>query len=349
MRISDLDFKVSQSLIPKYPESERDNSRLMVVDRKKGTIEHKVFKDFVSYLEEGDCVVANNSKVSPWFVYASKDKVEMQIEVTLMRELNADLHMWDAKVEPARKIRVGNKLYFGSGDLIAEVLDNTTSRGRTLKFAFQGTSEELKNVLEYIGYMPIPAELKRKPEDLDREYCSSVFATHSGGSVVPASGLHFSQSTLKRLEINDVDYTSLTLHIGLGVLEEIDVEDASKYKVDSECISVSNDASARINTALEKGKRVCAIGTSSLRAIEAAVNGFGKSCAMNGWINTFIHSNGQIKLSNMLLTNFYLPKTIPLVNAAAFMNSTELFVEAYQEAIKERYRFFIYGDAMLII
>lgn len=349
MRVSDLDFDLPQSLIPKYPLLDRDNDRLMVVNRASGTIEHKLFKDFISYMHEGDCLVVNDSKVYPWFLNASKDKIESKIEVTLLRELSPQLNMWDAKVEPARKIRVGNKLYFGDNSIVAEVLDNTTSRGRTLKFSFTGTNEELYNIIDSIGYIPIPSIIGRSPEDSDREDYKTIFAKEGGGIVAPASGLHFTMSTMKRLELQDVFFAPITVHISIGILDTITLEDVSKYKMDAEKVIISDESAAIINASAANKKKVCVVGTSVLRALESSASVSYKVTKINDWRSDFIYSNQQIAISNMLLTNFHLPKTIPLINTVAFMGSAELFAEAYNSAIKEEYRFFAYGDAMLII
>lgn len=348
MKISDFNFVLPQNLIPKYPERSRENDRLMVVHKGTGKIEHKLFKDVIDYFEEGDTFAVNDSKVFPWLLYANKDRIESKIDVTLLRELNSKMHMWDAKVEPARKIRVGNKLCFGNNDLVAEVLDNTTSRGRTLKFAFSGSSEELHAVLEHMGYMPVPIDLKRKPEDSDRQTYQTIYATQGGGVVAPAAGLHFISQMLKKIELKDINFVPITLHVSISVLDPIDVEDVSKYKTDAEKVIIGQNSADIINATMQNGKRLCAVGTSTVRAIESSLSVSKKVIPTDDWTNLFIHNPHQISACNALITNFHLPKSVPLINASAF-TGVELLMEAYNVAIKEGYKFFTYGDAMLVI
>jgi S-adenosylmethionine:tRNA ribosyltransferase-isomerase len=349
MKISDFVFNVPQKLISKYPNDNREEDRLMVIHKDTGKIEHKMFRDILDYFDEGDAIVANDSKILPWLLYANKHTIDSKIDVTLLRELNAKMHMWDAKVEPARKIRVGNKLCFGDEQhLVAEVLDNTTSRGRTLKFAFNGTSEELYDVLEHMGHMPIPSYLKRKSDDSDRQHYQTVYAKHGGGVVAPAAGLHFTLQMLRKLELKDINFTTVALHISVGVLDEIDVEDVSKFKMDAERYIISNEAADIINLAANKNKRICAVGTSSMRAVESSLSVSKKIIPVDDWTNLFIFLPQQISICNALITNFHPPKTIPLINTAAFLGA-DVLMEAYKVAIKEEYKFFVYGDSMLII
>lgn len=349
MKISDFVFNVPQKLISKYPNDNREEDRLMVIHKDTGKIEHKLFRDLLDYFDEGDAIVGNDSKVLPWLLYANKHSIESKIDVTLLRELNAKMHMWDAKVEPARKIRVGNKLCFGDEKhLVAEVLDNTTSRGRTLKFAFNGNSGELYDVLEHMGHMPLPPDLKRKPEESDRQHYQTVYAKYGGGVVAPAAGLHFTLQMLRKLELKDVNFATLTLHISIGVLDEIDVEDVSKFKMDAERYVINHETADTVNLAVSKNKRVCAVGTSSMRAVESSLSVSKKVIPVDDWTNLFIFVPQQIFACNALITNFHLPKTIPLINTAAFLGA-DLLKEAYKIAIKEEYKFFVYGDSMLII
>jgi S-adenosylmethionine:tRNA ribosyltransferase-isomerase len=350
MKISDIKYKLPLSLINKYPNLNRDNDRMMVVHRDSGEIEHKYFKDFLSYLSKDDVIVVNNSKIEPSFFYAKKEKNNSLIKVTLVRKLSKDMHMWEARVEPARKIRVGNKIYFSVKDLVAEVLDNTTAKGRTIKFSFQGDEEELKSILDSIGYMPIPEELKRDPEEIDRSYYQTIFADESDGIgiVSPVAGLRFSLITLRKIELNDINLVPITLHISLNNTKKISLEDVSKYDMDSEKIIIKEESARVINKAIENNKKICAIGTSSLRAIESSVSINKRVSAVEYWKANFIYSEHQIKVCNMLLTNFNLPESVSLVMAASFCNE-KLIKKAYEAAIRENYKFFVYGDCMLIV
>jgi len=348
MKLSSFKFTLPSKLIASHPVENREEARLMVVHKHTGQIEHKTFKDLIDYLGENDTLVLNDTKIFPSKLYGSKEKTGAQIEVFLLRELESGEHLWDTLVEPARKIRVGNKLYFGDGELVAEVLDNTTSRGRTLKFLFEGTREEFYEIVDQLGFVPLPNQLKRKPEAEDRERYQTIYAQHIGAVVPPFAGLHFSAHLLKRLELKGVHIAPLTLHIGLNSMKIIDVEDLTKYRIGSEQFLIPDDTVTTVNTALDDKKQVCAVGTSTIKALETSVSVAGRLKPAQGWTNKLIFPPYDFKVCTSLITNFHLPESLPLVNAAAF-GGYELMMEAYQLAIKEKYRFFVYGDAMLII
>lgn len=348
MKLSSFKFDLPPKLIASHPADNRDDARLMVVHKETGKIEHKLFKDFINYLEEDDALVVNDAKVFSALLYGSKEKTGAQIEVLLLRELSEEQRLWDTLVDPARKIRVGNKLFFGNGELVAEVLDNTTSRGRTLKFLFDGTSEELMNIIEQLGHTPLPKEIKRKPTAEDHNRYQTVYAKKTGTVVVPSAGLHFTPHMLKRLELQGTHIAPVTLHIGLGTLSPIDVEDLTKYKIDSELFAINETTPSVVNRALDQKKRVCAVGVSTAKAMETSVSVGGRLKPNQGWTNKFIFPPYSFKVCTSLLTNFHLPETPPLMTTAAF-GGYDLMMEAYQTAIKEKYRFFVYGDAMLIL
>lgn len=349
MKLSQFDFELPPNLIAQYPRDARDESKLMVVDRKSGKIEHLIFKDIINYFGEDDVLVTNNTKVFPARLYGRKEKTGARIEVFLLRELNQEMFLWDVLVDPARKIRVGNKLYFGEDDaMVAEVVDNTTSRGRTIRFLHEGTAEELRRILEGLGETPLPKYIKRDPEDIDRERYQTVYAKEEGAVAAPTAGLHFSRELLTRLEIKGVHRAELTLHVGLGTFRSIDVEDLSKHKMDAEYFRISQGAVQTVNNAIDQKKRVCAVGTTSMRAVESAVSATGTLKTEEGWTNLFIHPPFNFNVCNAMITNFHLPKTSLLIMVCAFADY-DLIMKAYKEAIKKKYRFFSYGDAMLII
>jgi S-adenosylmethionine:tRNA ribosyltransferase-isomerase len=349
MKLSDFKFEVPKKLISLYPTENRDESRLMVVHRATGVIEHKVFKDIINYFEEGDVFVTNNTKVFPARLYGNKEKTGAKIEVFLLRELNRDLRLWDVLVDPARKIRVGNKLYFGDSDLVAEVIDNTTSRGRTIRFLFDGTDEEFFKTIDILGETPILKDfIEREVEASDRERYQTIYAKHVGAVAAPTAGLHFTQHLLKRLEIKGVAVTPITLHIGLGTFRQVDVEDLTKHKMDSENYDISKETVDLVNTALDNKKRVVSIGTTSLKTIESSVTANGRLKQSTGWTDKFIIPPYEFKIANALVTNFHLPESTLLMTTSAF-GGYDLIMKAYQEGIKEKYRFFSYGDAMLIL
>jgi S-adenosylmethionine:tRNA ribosyltransferase-isomerase len=348
MKLSAFKFDLPAKLIASHPVENRDESRLMVVHRSTGQIEHKVFKDIISYLAEDDTLVVNNTKVFSALLYGNKEKTGAQIEVMLLRELSEEHRLWDTLVDPARKIRVGNKLFFGNDELVAEVLDNTTSRGRTLKFLFDGTAEELHSIIEQLGSTPLPKEIKRKATSEDRSRYQTVYAQKTGAVIAPTAGLHFTSHLLKRLELQGTHIVPVTLHIGLGTLRPVDVEDLTKYKVDSEFLSIDEATAQSVNQSLSTKKQVCAVGISTAKAIEASVSVAGGLKANYDWTHKFIFPPYPFKVCTSLITNFHLPASVPLMTAAAF-GGYDLLMEAYQVAIKEKYRFFVYGDAMLIL
>ena len=349
MKLSQFNYQLPQKLLADYPSKNRDECRLMVVNRKEGTFEHKVFKDIMDYFDDGDVFVVNNTKVFPARLYGKKEKTGAKIEVFLLRELNQEMKLWDVLVDPARKIRVGNKLYFGDDDmLVAEVVDNTTSRGRTIRFLHDGDPEEFKNILYGLGETPLPKYIKRKPDDSDRERYQTVFASEEGAVAAPTAGLHFSKELIKRLQIKGVDFAEITLHVGLGTFRTIDVEDLSKHKMDAEYFRVDDKAVKIVNKAKDKNKNICVIGTTAVRAVESAISADKYLKPIEGWTNLFIHPPHDFSIPTAMVTNFHTPKSSLLIMVASFAGY-ELIMEAYQAAIKEKYRFFTYGDAMLII
>lgn len=349
MKLSSFTFELPKNAIAEYPAKNRDESRLMVVNRKTGKIEHKVFKDLLKYFGDGDVMILNNTKVFPARLYGVKEKTGAKIEVFLLRELNKEMFLWDVLVDPARKIRVGNKLYFGENDeLIAEVVDNTTSRGRTIRFLFDGSYEKFKKILYGMGETPLPKYIKRKPEPLDEERYQTVYAKTEGSVAAPTAGLHFSRELLKRLEIKGVNMAEVTLHVGLGTFRTIDVEDLSKHKMDAEQISITPKAVKIINEAKAEGKKICAVGTTSMRTIESAITSDGMLKPYDGWTNLFVHPPHNFSIANAMVTNFHLPKSSLLIMTCAF-GGYDLIMKAYEAAIKEKYKFFSYGDSMLII
>ena len=349
MKLSQFKYTLPQELIALYPSKNRDESRLMVVHRDTGEIEHKVFKDIVEYFRESDVLVFNNTKVFPARLYGNKEKTGAEIEVFLLRELNREQRLWDVLVDPARKIRIGNQLYFGEDDLlVAEVIDNTTSRGRTLRFLFDGTYEEFKETLYSLGETPLPKIINRPVEPEDNERYQTIFAKHEGAVAAPTAGLHFSRELLKRLEIVGVEFAEITLHVGLGNFRNVDVEDLTKHKVDSERIVISDEASVLINRAKDRRSRICAVGTTVVRTLESSVSTSGLVKPFNGWTNKFIFPPYEFKVPDMLVSNFHLPYSTLLMMVSAFAGYNLLF-DSYKTAVKEKYRFGTYGDAMLIL
>jgi len=349
MKLSEFKFELPASLIAQHPTPNRDDSRLMVLNRKDGSIEHKQFRDILSYFGEGDVMIFNNTRVFSARMYGNKEKTGAKIEVFLLRELNKTMRLWDVLVDPARKIRVGNKLYFGENDaLVAEVIDNTTSRGRTIRFLFDGTDEELTAVLESLGETPIPKLLGRDVEDEDKERFQTIYARHTGAVAAPSAGLHFSRELMKRLEINGVNFADVTLHIGLGAFRSVEVEDLTKHKSESENFIVSELACDTVNAAIDAKKRICSVGTTTMRAIESSVAASGHMKPVEGWTDKFIFPPYDFSIANSMITNFHLPESTLLMMAAAFAGYDHL-MHAYEVAQKEKYRFFTYGDAMLII
>jgi S-adenosylmethionine:tRNA ribosyltransferase-isomerase len=348
MKLSEFKFELPNNLIALDPSENRDESRLMVIHKDSGKIEHKVFKDIVDYFGQGDVLVGNDTMVFPARLYGRKEKTGAKIEVFLLRELNAEMHLWDVLVDPARKIRVGNKLYFGNGDLVAEVIDNTTSRGRTIRFLFDGDSTAFDKVVETLGETPLPKYIKRKVKPEDKERFQTIFAKNKGAVSAPTAGLHFTRQLMKRLQLKGVDTTFITLHIGLGTFRPVDVEDLTKHKMDSENFIVGNDPVAIVNKALDNKNRVCAIGTTTMRALESAVSATNRLKAREGWTDKFIFPPYDFKICNAMVTNFHMPESTLLMMASAF-GGYEIITEAYKVAKKEKYKFLTYGDAMLII
>ena len=348
MKLSDFKLSLPADHVALYPAENRDESKMMVVHKKTGEIEHRIFKDIVEYFDEGDIMVMNNTKVFPARLYGNKEKTGAKIEVFLLRELNQEAHLWDVLVDPARKIRVGNKLYFGDGDLVAEVIDNTTSRGRTIRFLFDGSEDEFYKTIDSLGETPLPKYIKRKAEPEDRDRYQTIFAEHTGAVAAPTAGLHFSRQVVKRLEIKGVDVAPITLHVGLGTFRPVDVEDLTKHKMDSENYIVPVETSEKVNVALDNKKRVLSIGTTSMRALESSTSANGRLKPNDGWTDKFIFPPYEFKIANALLTNFHMPESTLLMMTAAF-GGYDLIMKAYDEAINKQYRFFSYGDVMLII
>jgi S-adenosylmethionine:tRNA ribosyltransferase-isomerase len=349
MKLSKFKFKLPDELIAQHPSNHRDESRLLVLHRKTGQIEHRMFKDVLEYFNEDDLFIFNDTKVFPARLYGNKEKTGAQIEVFLLRELNHEMRLWDVLVEPARKIRIGNKLYFGDDDsIVAEVIDNTTSRGRTLRFLFDGTHEEFKKGLYALGETPLPRNITRpvEPEDADR--FQTIFAKNEGAVSAPAAGLHFSRELMKRMEIKGIDTAFITSHMSLGNFREIDVEDLTKHKMDSEQMSVTPETADQVNKAHDEGKSICAVGVTVMRALETVAGTSGNIKHYEGWTNKFIFPPYDFTVANALITNFHLPYSTLIMLTAAF-GDYDMVMKTYEVAIKEGYKFGVYGDAMLII
>ena len=349
MKLSQYGYELTADMLAKYPADNRDESRLLVLNRATGTIEHRIFKDIIEYFDEKDLFLFNDTKVFPARLYGNKEKTNAEIEIFLLRELNSELRLWDVLVDPARKIRIGNKLYFGADEMMgAEVIDNTTSRGRTLRFLFDGSYEEFKEALYRLGETPLPRWIREKVEEEDAERYQTIFAKHEGAVAAPTAGMHFSKHLLKRMEIKGIDSAFITLHAGLGNFRGVDVEDLSKHKMDSEQFVVTEQAAEAVNNAKRSGHKVVAIGTTVMRTIETAVSTGGMIKAMEGWTNKFIFHPYDFSVADAMVSNFQLPESTQLMMVAAF-GGYNLVMSAYEEAIKEGYRFGTYGDAMLII
>ncbi|MGS2740548.1 tRNA preQ1(34) S-adenosylmethionine ribosyltransferase-isomerase QueA [Sinomicrobium sp. M5D2P17] len=349
MKLSHFNFDLPKELLAEYPSENRDEARLMVVNRKKGTIEHKMFKDLIDYFDEGDVMVLNNTKVFPARLYGNKEKTGARIEVFLLRELNEEQRLWDVLVDPARKIRIGNKLYFGDDEsLVAEVIDNTTSRGRTLRFLYDGSYEDFREKLKELGETPLPKYIKREVEPEDEERYQTIYAKYEGAVAAPTAGLHFSKHLLKRLEIKGTKFAEVTLHVGLGTFNPVEVEDLSKHKMDSEELLIPEEATRVVNEAKRKKKKVCAVGTTVMRALESSVSSEKLLNAYEGWTNKFIFPPYDFSIADSMVTNFHTPKSTLLMMVSAFAGH-DLIKKAYEEAVKEKYKFYSYGDAMLIL
>ncbi|MCX8019337.1 MAG: tRNA preQ1(34) S-adenosylmethionine ribosyltransferase-isomerase QueA [Chitinophagaceae bacterium] len=349
MKLSQFRFDLPLNLIAQTPAKKREDARMMVLHRKTGQIEHKHFRDIIDYFDDKDVFVVNNTKVFPARMYGRKEKTGAKIEVFLLRELNKQNKLWDVIVDPARKIRVGNKLFFGEDEeLVAEVIDNTTSRGRTIRFLWDGSDEEFRRILYKLGETPLPKYIKRKPDETDRERYQTVYAKHEGAVAAPTAGLHFSRELIKRLEIKGIRFAELTLHTGLGTFRPIEVEDLSKHKMDAEYYRIDELCCKIVNTAKDTGHRVCSIGTTTIRAMESSFTAQKRLKPSEGWTNIFIHPPYEFNIADSLVTNFHLPKTSLFIMTCAF-TGYDLAMEAYKVAIKEKYRFFCYGDALLIL
>lgn len=349
MKLSNFDFDLPKELLAEYPAENRDESRLMVLHRDSGKIEHKMFKDIIDYFDEGDVMVLNNTKVFPARLYGNKEKTGARIEVFLLRELNQEQRLWDVLVDPARKIRIGNKLYFGDDDsLVAEVIDNTTSRGRTLRFLYDGSYTDFRKKLRSLGETPLPKYIKRDVEPEDEERYQTIYAKYEGAVAAPTAGLHFSKHLLKRLEIKGIDFAEITLHVGLGTFNPVEVEDLSKHKMDSEEMQIDEKAAEIVNNAKLAKKNVCAVGTTVMRSLESSVSSNGMLNPFDGWTNKFIFPPYDFSIANRMITNFHLPKSTLLMMISAFADH-DMVVHAYKEAVKEKYRFYSYGDAMMIL
>ena len=349
MKLSNFTHEVPEKLIAEYPSDERDESRLMVLHRDTKKIEHKLFKDVIDYFDDGDLFMLNNTKVFPARLMGNKEKTGANIEVFLLRELSTEQRLWDVLVDPARKIRIGNKLYFGEDDsLVAEVIDNTTSRGRTLRFLYDGSYDEFREKLLELGQTPLPKYIKRPEEDFDKDRYQTIYAKNEGAVVAPNAGLHFSKHLLKKLQIKGISLGELTLHLGLGAFSPVEVEDLSKHKMDSEELFINNSAVKLVNDTKINKKKVCAVGTSVMRGLESSVSSMGTLNSYEGWTHKFIFPPYNFNIADSLITNFHMPKSTLLMMVAAFCGH-DFMMEAYQVAMKEKYRFYSYGDAMLII
>lgn len=349
MKLSHFEFNLPEELLAEYPAEHRDESRLMVLNREKQTIEHRQFKDIIEYFDEKDVLLLNDTKVFPARLFGNKEKTGARIEVFLLRELNEEQRLWDVLVDPARKIRIGNKLYFGEDDsLVAEVIDNTTSRGRTLRFLFDGPYEDFKKAITKLGETPLPKYIKREVEPSDEDRYQTIYAKEEGAVAAPTAGLHFSRQLMKRLELKGVDFAEVTLHIGLGTFRPVEVEDLTKHKMDSEQISIKQPCVDMVNSAKKRKKKIVAVGSTSMRAIETSVSTDGLLKPYDGWTNKFIFPPYDFSIADVLITNFHTPLSTLLMMISAF-GGHELMMSAYEEAVKEKYKFYSYGDAMMII
>ena len=353
MKLSQFKFNLPPELVAKYPSKNRDECKLMVLNRKEKTIEHRIFKDIIDYFDKGDVFILNNTKVFPARLYGRKEKTGARVEIFLLRELNKNTNLWDVLVAPARKIRIGNKLYFGDDNdgaevLVAEVLDNTTSRGRTMRFMYEGSNKELRAHLHRLGHIPLPKYINRSVEPLDKKRYQTIYAKEVGAVAAPTAGLHLSHELMKRLELKGVNFVELTLHVGLGTFRKIQVEDLSKHKMDAEYFRIDQETCDLVNSRIDEKKRICSVGTTSMRSIESAISAKGYLKPAEGWTNKFIHPPHNFKIANSMITNFHLPKSSLIIMICAF-GGYDFIMEAYRQAVKHEYKFFSYGDAMLII
>ena len=348
MKLSEFNFKLPANRTAVRPTKDRDGSKLMVINKDSGKINHKKFTDLVSYFEEGDVIVLNDTKVFPARLYGQKEKTGAKIEVFLLRELNPELNLWDVLVDPARKIRVGNKLYFGNGELVAEVIDNTTSRGRTIRFIPEDSEKDFHDIIKEYGETPLPKNIKRKIEKDDKERFQTIYAKKTGAVAAPAAGLHFTKIILKKLELIGVKIVTITTHISLGTFKDVDVEDLTKHKMDSENFSIPEETSIVVNKALDQGKKIVAVGTSTMKTLESSVSTSGKLKPNQGWTDKFIFPPFRFQICSGMVTNFHSPKSTLLMMAAAY-GGFDNIMKAYKIAIQKKYRFHSYGDAMLIL
>lgn len=349
MKLSQFKLKIPDELIALHPSENRDESRLLVLHKKSGKIEHRTFKEIIDYFEENDVLILNDTKVFPARLYGNKERTGAKIEVFLLRELNREQRLWDVLVDPARKIRIGNKLYFGDNDeLVAEVIDNTTSRGRTLRFLFDGSHEEFKQTLFEMGETPLPKFINREVLPEDRDRYQTIFAKNEGAVAVPAAGMHFSRELMKRLEIKGVEFAYITLHMGMGSFRSVDVEDLTKHKMDSERMTITTEATEIINKHKEGKNNIFACGTTTMRALETSVSTQGFVKPYDGWTNKFIFPPYEFSIANRMITNFHLSYSTLLMMVTAF-GGYDKVMQLYSTAIKEKYKFGTYGDAMLIL
>ncbi|MBP8975343.1 MAG: tRNA preQ1(34) S-adenosylmethionine ribosyltransferase-isomerase QueA [Bacteroidetes bacterium] len=345
MKLSDFKYPLPRNLVAKVPANPRDHSRLMVVDRATQSIEDRKFYEIVDYFEKGDCLVINETKVFQARLIGKKEKTNAKIEVFLLRELNAEENVWDVIVDPARKVRIGNKIYFDDGKLWCEVIDNTTSRGRTVRFNHKG---DFFKIIDRIGLTPLPPYIKRDPTEKDKETYQTVYARVIGSVAAPTAGLHFTKALLKKIEAKGVTIAPVVLHIGLGTFRSVEVEDLTKHKMDSEYFEIPEETVEIVNKTIDSKRNVFVVGTSTCRAVESSVTVDGHLKTAKGWTDKFIFPPYDFKIADKLITNFHLPESTLLMLVSAFMGH-ELMMQAYRKAIKEGYRFFSYGDAMLIL
>lgn len=349
MKLSQFKYHLPSELIASQPPENRDQCRMMILDRKTKSIEHKNFSDILDYYDDGDVFVLNNTKVFPAKLIGIKEKTGARIEVFLLRELNIETRLWDVLVDPARKIRIGNKLYFGEQDeLVAEVIDNTISRGRILRFLYDGPYPEFRRMLQAMGKTPLPKAINREVKPEDEVWYQTIFAKHEGAVVAPTAGLHFTRELMKRFEIKGINFAELTLHAGLGNFRQIEVEDLSKHKMDLEDMNVDEKCVEIVNKAKDDKKQICSVGTTTIKAIESALTISGHLKPYSGWTNKFIYPPYDFKLATSMVTNFHLPMSNMLILTAAFADYNFL-MKAYKEAVQKKYKFFSYGDAMLIL
>ena len=348
MKLSAFNFEIPSELTAQYLHEPRDECRMLVAHRETGEIEHRVFKDILEYFDEGDVMVLNDTKVFPARLFGKKEKTGAKIEVFLLRELNIKQKLWDVLVEPARKIRVGNKLFFGENDLVAEVVDNTTSRGRTIRFLFDGENEELHQLIDRLGRTPIPPYIEREVESRDRNDYQTVYAKHEGAVAAPTAGLHFTRELLKRFELKGIEESFITLHVGIGAFNPVEVEDLSKHRMDSEYFVIPERTRDMVNDAKRGKRRVLAVGTSVMRSLESAVSASRMLNPAQGWTDKFIYPPYEFHIANAFLTNFHQPRSTLMMMVAAFLGY-DFMMKCYDEAVKEKYQFYGYGDAMLIV